>query len=202
MPMRSPAALALLALLLGCTGTSEPSLQDASLDSAMIGTTISSALARATSWHMRMRSRAGEMTIDVMCPDRIHTVNRTGNTTVEMIRIGQATYTRAGGKWTKLPAGGTQAPVCGGAPSAFGPGASSRVPTFGPDAEVRRGGTETVEGEACTVWDASSTDEKGVVRPFSICLGPDNLPRQIKSADAVATYSRWNQPITIEAPQM
>lgn len=162
---------------------------------------ISSAMQKATSWHMNMKSTGMEMDMDVVCPDKMHTQSKTKGMNTEMIRIGNEMYTKAGAKWMKVPSAAKQAAVCGNTAETSG-GANSRVPTLDPKVKLTKGGTEVINGESCTDWNATVPDGKGGTRTSTLCVGSDNLPRMMKAGDAVITYSDWNKPITIEAPRM
>jgi hypothetical protein len=166
------------------------------VQAALDGKAISDAMQKATSWHMNMKSAQADVDMDVVCPDKMHTVSKTGNMSAEMVRIGDQMYTKAGAKWMKMPGGMKQAPVCGGASATNSGGATAKAPTLDPTVKFTKGGTETVNGETCTdyTWTAGG-------KSSTMCVGSDNLPRLMKSGDATITYSNWNKPITIEAPK-
>jgi hypothetical protein len=191
---------------MGCSnaGNNESSSAGAPASKAemmVTGASLSSAMAKATSWHLTMKSGSTEMSMDVSCPDKIRTVMKTGAMTAESVRVGDAMYVKAGAKWMKVPASAQQPAVCGGQ-SGFGGGATPRAATFDPNVKMTKKGADSVNGESCTVWEETSTDAKGVQHTFSICVGGDNLPRRVIAGDAVMTYSDWNKPVTIEAPTM
>jgi hypothetical protein len=152
---------------------------------------------KATSWHMTMKGPGVDMSMDVVCPDKMRTVTKAGAGTAETVRVGDAMYMKAGPKWMKVPATGQPASVCG---NTAAPG--SKMPTVDPNVTMTKGGTETVNGETCTDWTTTVSDGKGGQTSSIMCIGSDNLPLQIKTGQMVMTYSDWNKPITIEAPKM
>jgi hypothetical protein len=203
--------LVLLGLMLcavlwaGCNSGGNPSEATsagpmAKLQAAVTGQNISSAMQKATSWRMSTKTADLEMTMDVVCPDKMHSESKTHGMTMEMIRIGDDMYSKMGAKWTRMPAI-KQPPVCGNTATTSG-GANSRVPTFDPNIKMTKGATETVNGESCTDWNGSMTDSKGGTRTWTVCIGNDGLPRMMKNGDATIYYSNWNKPATIEAPKM
>ena len=191
--------ISVFAFALGCssnTSTSESSYSSSPAQAAVNGAAISSAMQKATSWHMTMKGPAVDMSMDVVCPDKVRTVTKTGKMTAETVRVGPAMYMKAGAKWMKMPATGQPATVCGNT------AADSKSPTVDPNAKMTKGGTQTVNGETCTDWTTTVSDGKGGQTSSTMCIGSDNLPRQIKTGEMVMTYSDWNKPITIEAPKM
>jgi hypothetical protein len=185
-----------LILSLGCNGGGSSSATPASYaETAVTGGMISSAMEKATSWHMTMKSGKADMSMDISCPDKMRMQTKTGAMTVETVRVGNAMYTKMGSKWMKVPSSVQQQPVCGA-------GASSRVATMDPTLKMTKKGTESINGESCTVWEGTSKDDKGATHTFNMCVGSDNLPRRVTSGDAVMTYTNWNKPVSIEAPKV
>jgi hypothetical protein len=195
-------SLFLFAWAIGCS-SSGPSSDGAKSTSAapaasgaMNGAAIASAMQKATSWKMTMKSGTGETVMEVVCPDKMRTTTKTGAMTAEMIRVGNDMYSKAGSRWMKIPATGQPASVCGGAAGA------SQMPKLDANVKMTKGGTQTVNGETCTEWTTTVKGADGKETSSTMCVGSDNLPRQMKSGDAVMTFSDWNKPITIEAPKM
>lgn len=192
-----------LGLAIGCSSSSTPESSSttaypASKAETMVnGAMISAAMAKATSWHMTMKSATSDMSMDISCPDKMRMQTKAGAQMIETVRVGNDMYTKMGARWMKMPGAAQQQPVCGGAG-----GANSRAGSVDPTATMTKKGPDTVNGESCTVWEMSSKDDKGVPHTSTICVGSDNLPRQMKVGDAVMTYSDWNKPVTIEAPKM
>lgn len=193
------------AFVLGCSSASTPESSTGApaskAEMAVNGAMINSAMQQATSWHMTMKGPNVEMEMDVVCPDKMRTVSKTGNMTAETVRVGQAMYMKTGAKWMKMPATGQPASVCGGA-EASSAESGSKMPPVDPNVKMTKGGTETVNGESCTDWTTTVSDGKGGQTSSTMCIGSDNLPRQIKTGAMVMTYSDWNKPITIEAPKL
>ncbi len=150
---------------------------------------MGAAMAKATSWHVTSKSAEIEAEVDIVCPDKVRTVSKTGNMTVESIMIGNDTYTKVGKSWVKATAP-VDSPVCGA-------GSSYAASTPSPFAKVTKGGTATVNGESCQEWTITLEGSP----PTTMCVGSDNLPRQTKRGDTTITYSNWNKPATIEAPK-
>jgi len=171
-------------------------------ETVVTGTMISSAMEKATSWHTTMKSGTTDMSMDISCPDKMRMQTKSGAQVIETVRVGNDMYTKIGPRWMRVPSSAQQAPVCGGGASGMNPGASGRVATFDPNVTMTKKGSETVNGESCTLYETTSKDDKGVAHTFSICVGSDNLPRRVTVGDAVMTYSNWNKPVTIEAPKM
>jgi len=205
--------LTLLGLMLcavlwaGCNSAGTPAEKASAgpmskVQAAVTAQGISSAMQKATSWHMTMKSADMEMSTDIVCPDKMHSQSTTKGVTMEMIRVGNDMYTKTGSKWMKVPTAANQAAVCGAPGNGFSGGASSRVPTFDPKVTMTKGGTEMVEGESCTDWNETTSDGKGGTMTWTLCVGSDNLPRLMKNGTVTMTYTNWNKPITIEAPKM
>jgi hypothetical protein len=186
----------LLVFWLGCSSSSGPeATSTAGTPAAAVnGAAIAAAMQKATSWKMTMKSGTGETTMEIVCPDKMRTQSKTGAMTVEMVRVGQNMYSKMGSKWMKVPATGQPATVCGAT--------GSQMPAMDANTKMTKGGTQMVNGESCTEWTTTTTDAKGASVSSTMCIGNDNLPRQIKSGDSVMTFSDWNKPITIEAPKM
>ena len=163
---------------------------------ALDGKAIGDAMQKATAWHMNMKSATAEMDMDVVCPDKSHMTSKAGGREVEMIRLGDDSYTRMGSKWMKMP-GMKQPPVCGGATAPPESAAAAKAPALDPNIKLTKGGTETVNGETCNDYNWTANGKTSTV-----CIGNDHLPRLMKTAEATITYSNWNKPATIEAPKL
>jgi len=152
---------------------------------------VGRALSKATSWRTTSTTdRPGEVEVtDIVCPDKMKQVTPggLGRTT---IRIGEDEYVKAGEKWIKISASGRRR-VC---PHPW----SDPLLT---SSKITKGGTATVEGESCQEWIIEGVSLSTV----TMCVGSDNLPRQVKARveDKVFTdtYSNWNKPAIIEAPK-
>lgn len=188
---------ALWFLLAGCSSAGGPAETAGKPAAAMNGAAIAAAMQKATSYKMTMKTGKVEMVMEVACPDKMRTTTNSGGMMVEMVRVGKETYTKAGKKWMKMPAAGQPESVCGAAA-----GGSAQMPKLDANVKMTKGGTQMVNGESCTDWTTTVTDAQGKQASSTMCVGNDNLPRQIRSGDAVMTYSDWNKPVSIEAPKM
>ncbi len=149
------------------------------------------AMNKATGWHVSSKSAGVEAEVDIVCPDKVRTVSKTGNMTVETIMIGNNIHTKVGKTWVKTTAP-ADSPLCGA-------GSSYAAPTASSFAKVTKGGTATVNGESCQEWTIAT--EGSSLPPTTMCIGSDSLPRQTKTGETTITYSNWNKPATIEAPK-
>lgn len=159
--------------------------------SSMDGAAMAAAMAKATSYKMTTKTAQAEMTMEVVCPDKSRMTTKTGAMTSQMVRIGGDMYVKAGSKWMKTPAQGPNPAQCGQTAAS-----NDKMPKTDASAKITKGGTQTINGETCTEWTTTVGTNSS-----TICVGSDNLPRQIKSGDATITYSDWNKPITIDAPK-
>jgi hypothetical protein len=68
--------------------------------------------------------------------------------------------------------------------------------------KVRKGEKRIVNGERCRDWVASVPAPAGWREEFVVCIGDDELPREVFTPDRrlVETYSDWNAAIRIEPP--
>jgi hypothetical protein len=109
---------------------------------------------------------------------------------MEIIIIGNTTYTNMGGSWTKQTAAGISA---GESPMA--------IATPGPDAVVRDLGTKTVGGVSLHAYSMQKSARAPVA---TVYIDGHGLPVRIESATArgsmVMQLSDFNAPITIVAP--
>ncbi len=192
-------ALALAGLLMaGCqsaptgsesgTGPAPTPTSTSSLSGEETLKAVGRAVSKATSWRTTSTTdRTGEVeeVTDIVCPDKMKQVTpgALGRTT---IRIGEDEYVKGGEKWIKISARGRRR-VC---PHSW----SDPLLT---SAKITKGNTATVGGETCQEW----IIEGVALSTVTMCVASDHLPRQIKAAGSTDTYSNWNKPATIEAPQ-
>ena len=155
------------------------------------GAAMAAAMAKATSYKMTTKTAQAEMTMEVLCPDKSRMTTKTGAMSTEMVRIGGDMYMKAGGKWMKTLAQGPNPAQCGQTAAT-----SDKMPKTDATAKVTKGATQTINGETCQEWTTTAGTASS-----TICVGSDNLPRQIKSGEATITYSDWNKPLTIDAPK-
>jgi hypothetical protein len=147
------------------------------------------AFLNAKSWHAEEHLSNGKtVTVDFSAPDRWR-IEPTP--TMTEVVIGNDVYMVQGGHSMKMPMGGMMI--------------SKMIKQFAlsDDPEVKQSaqdlGTQTLNGRTVHVY---SYTAHGV--PETIYLGDDSLPVQAvvknSSATTVVNYSKFNEPITIEAP--
>jgi hypothetical protein len=143
----------------------------------------------AKSWHAEEHLANGKtVMVDFSAPDRWRIQPTPAMTEV---LIGNDVYMIQGGRSMKMPMGGMMI--------------SKMIKQFelSDDPEVKKTaqdlGTQTLNGRTVHVY---SYTVRGV--PETIYLGDDSLPVQAvvknSSATTVVSYSKFNEPITIEAP--
>ena len=144
----------------------------------------------------RIKSETGsqsQFTGEFVLPDKSHITVSAGGQTIETIGIGNDSYTKINGTWTKHT--GTSNGM------SFDP--NKMLADFNDSKQsgtkTTKGAVETVNGVKCQEW--VSTDTDGTVN--SICIGLDNnLPVQSKSGDgkSVVDFYDYNAAISIQAP--
>lgn len=143
----------------------------------------------AKSWHAEEHFSDGkQVTVDFSAPD--HWRIQPTPTMTEVV-IGNDVYMIQGGRSMKMPMGGMMI--------------SRMIKQFqvSSDPEVKQTaqdlGTQTLNGRTVHVY---SYSVRGV--PETLYLGDDSLPVQAvvknSSVTTVVSYSKYNEPITIEAP--
>ena len=141
----------------------------------------------------------GQISMDIVRPDRQHIKLTMGQQTFEMIDIGTDHYMNINGKWTKTT---TKAPTANLADP------QQSIDSFNKSVDsntkITKGGTETVNGTPCQDWvvavsDSSSDQSSGGTMCISL---HNNLPVQFKDTTGkyVMTFSDWNAPIDIKPP--
>ncbi len=183
--------LMVAALAIGCgspakTGSTSTAAPAAAATSAGAGGAdlkgLSEAMAKATSFEITTKTSGVESTISVICPDKVHSVTKTGAVTAETVQIGADMWIKAGGMWMRSPVAATGMNVCG-AGSVHAPKVD-----LSSTAAWTKGGTETVDGESCTDYTFA-----GAGQTVSICIGNDNLVRKYAAAGTEVTYTKWNK---------
>ena len=170
---------------------------------------IEHAVRLARAWHVASTGQIGGQLFlteeDVICPSDIHTVTRSlsptgpGEVTEEFITTGNTLYAReAGQPWRSAPDPSPN--KCENGPSA---GTQKLLTLLAPikrTARLRQGPLVTLAGGACRIWDLSGTPNL----PFhSICVEESTgLPLRLQLGGLLVEYSRWNQPVIIEPPDM
>ena len=174
---------------------------------------------QAHSWRTKTElkahpGRALETVVEVSCPDRERITTTLGETTYESIRIGKDSWVKgASGTWNRQAAAADAYP-CGSNPGAPSPWAmmnegrdlTTVIATMAKtaNAEVARGNTVQVENASCQQWIVRFQHPGGGGRgvSYTLCVGTDGLPRQVVmgSGGMISTYSDWNKPMNIQAP--
>ena len=191
--------LIVAALAIGCGGSGKtstgtaPAGAPASAPAAGGGADLKGfgdAMAKATSFELTTKTNGVESTISVICPDKMHTVTKTGAITAETIQIGPEVWVKAGPMWMKSPTGVPSTILCGAG------GVNVPKVDFSATNAWTKGGSDTVNGESCTVYTVAAAGQT-----VSICLGSDNLPRKYSAAGAEVTYTKWNKVEPFAAPK-
>lgn len=141
----------------------------------------------------------GQITMEIVRPDRQHIKFAAGQQSFEMIDIGTDHYMNIGGKWTKTT---TKAPTANLAdPQAMIDSFNKSVDA---NTKITKGGTETVNGTPCQDWVVAVSDSSSDQSTAgTMCVGlHDNLPVQFKDTTGKfsMTFSDWNAPIDIKPP--
>jgi len=153
------------------------------------------ALGQATSYHMVIESNGKTGEGDWVAPDKMEMTF--GPT--EIIRIGTTSWVHVHGQWMQLPASAASsmgAGATGGVTEAQSMAANAK------DVTVTDLGMKTVGG---ATFHAYSVTQKGDSSPRIIYVGGDGRVARIEHATASGTssisFSKFNQPATITAPQ-
>lgn len=223
---------ALLAMA-GCSkkeeGSASPSMKEkieAKVGAAAPAVELARAWANmheAKSWRQRMvmEGGKGETLIEVSCPDKEHMTSNMGRQSFESIHVGNDSWARIGGKWTKMPAMHMGLGMCPGAKTESGsaPGGGTRSSGGGDasskgasdifkeieKAKITVGGMQTVEGATCQEYIVTLAADPAAGRDkdmnTNICVGvSDHLPYRILMDQVTVTYWDWNKPVDINPP--
>jgi len=174
---------------------------------------MNAALQNARSWRVRTilnePTRSSETTTEVYCPDRVHTAmkmtldegGRHIEDESETIFITGSLYTKKGWRWVLSQEDRYVTASCSWGPrgSDEALGKMDFILRIG---KIRKGDKRVVGGDRCRDWIASIPAPAGWRDSFGVCIGDDHLPREVFTPDRsqVSTYSDWNAPIKIEAP--
>ena len=179
----------------------------------------------AKSWRQRMvvEGGKGETLMEVSCPDREHMTSSMGRQSFESIHVGNDSWARIGGNWTKMP-GVTHGELgmCPGARSegggASGGGMSSSGGSSGSSgksagdvfkdlekAKITVGSLQTVEGNTCQEYIVTLAADPAAGRDkdmnTNICIGvSDHMPYRMLMNQMTMTWWDWNKPIDINPP--
>jgi hypothetical protein len=189
------------------TGAPQPSIS-ASPASLSEFKAVAEATAAATSYRMTVtatvvtQDQKGVFQVEVVKPDRLHTTAELGGQVFESITIGQDSYVRLAGKWTKLTSGPlpTSEMILSSDPQKFLAQIDSATQLKG---TVTRGSIDQIGGMSCQEWRWTPADTNKTGGSMCIRVS-DNLPLQFETADGnvVAQYTDWNAPIAIEPPEV
>jgi hypothetical protein len=176
---------------------------------------MNAAMQNARSWRMDTvvtePTKKAESTVEVYCPSRFHEVSREVfeqggkqfEESSESFWIEGTSYAKKGPKWVISQE--ERARIS--ASCSRGPRSTDtlldRMDFILATGKVRRGAKRSVDGAICRDWIASANAPEGWRDEFGVCIGVGDLPREVFSPDRqmVETYSEWNVPIRIEAPE-
>jgi archaellum component FlaF (FlaF/FlaG flagellin family) len=175
--------------------------------------TMNTTLQNARSWRVQTvvtePTKSVETLTEVYCPSRVRTVNKAltdeggqhYEDNSEDIWIDGTSYAKKGSHWVVSQETRSRTASC-----AMGPRATDAllqpldlILTTG---KIRKGEKRIVNGERCRDWVASVPAPAGWREEFVVCIGDDELPREVFTPDRrlVETYTDWNAAIRIEAP--
>ncbi len=180
----------------------------------------------AKSWRQRMTmtGEKGESLLEVSCPDKEHMTTSMGRQSFESIHIGENSWARIGGNWTKMPAthAGLGMGMCPGAKTAGGSAPGGGMSSGGSSgsssskgvsdifdqlkkASITVGSLQTVEGATCQEYIVTLAADPAAGRAkdmtTNICIGvDDHLPRRMTMDNATITWWDWNKQIDINPP--
>jgi hypothetical protein len=136
----------------------------------------------------------GDGTFDALPPDKFHLTfggGALGN--LELISIGDTTYTKTGGAWAKSATGSAGIGID---PTSL----TKQVQTISKTAKVTKGGTDKVNNKTCQLY---SMDDPQTKSTTELCIA-DNLPQRFVASGAsskvIVTFSDFNSSIDIKAP--
>jgi hypothetical protein len=170
---------------------------------------IANAVRLARAWHATSTGRLGAELFrteeDVVCPSDTHTVTRSvtaagpGDVTEEFLTTGNMLYAReAGEPWHSES--DPSPDKCHDGPSA---GSQKLLPILDPlkhAVRLTEGPVIKLSDGTCRLWDLSGASNL----PFhSICVEDGtHLPRRLQVGGLLIEYSKWNEPVLIEPPEM
>jgi hypothetical protein len=174
--------LRLLATVLLVGASAAPAFADATSDvyNAMAG------FGKLHTYHMDMTTRAGRISVDTVKPDRMHVVMAQTETYV----IGPMAYAKSNGAWRQFPGAGQKL---------------LSLADFARNTELNRGeyaatdlGPVVVDGAQLHAYQVTKkASGKGVTKIF---LDARGRVARIETATTVARISKFDEPLTIQAP--
>jgi hypothetical protein len=153
--------------------------------SADVAPAISNAIvlmSKLPSYHMSMTTPEGPAETDVSNPGKMHTVMKAG----EMYMIGPTMYMKIGGKWTKFANSNTDSDVL------------ARYHKFASNYSSQDLGMRTVPTGAFHAYAIHDTTHPNVKN--TIYLDGSGRITRIDIDALVVTFSRFGQPVSIQAP--
>ena len=151
------------------------------------------------------------------CPDKEHILEEGPDDYSEYIRVGDDVYYRKNGmKWTKGTPGPdlflpmpTPRPCLSNPaePSSLLPGGAEEMRLMlesdAKDGHIEKGEAKQYKGSACQEWSISRLNERNQLGNYITCIGTDNLPRYMRSANEdFFIYFEWEPSLTIEVPDL
>ncbi|HUK86112.1 MAG TPA: hypothetical protein VLT85_00480 [Terriglobales bacterium] len=180
----------------------------------------------AKSWRQRMTMEGGkgETLLEVSCPDKEHMTSSMGRQSFESVHIGNDSWARIGGTWTKMPAthAGMGIGMCPGAQSASGGASGGGMGSSGGSggssgkgvsdvfdqlkkASITVGSLQTVEGNTCQEYIVTLAADPAAGRDkdmtTNVCVGvSDHMPYRMLMDRMTMTWWDWNKQIDIHPP--
>lgn len=168
------------------------------------------AVRRARSWRATMSGLSDgqrfDTTQEVFCPYESHTVTMTGTGSAQA-KVAQETivnegrvYTHQGtDAWSSEPADVKN--QCEAGPIA---GPNLLLPVLErlrPTTYVTKGSTVAFQGKSCRIWQLFSAESGNAIG--TLCVEEfTHLPLEFRMGQVRVEYSNWNEPISIEPPQI
>lgn len=174
---------------------------------------MNAAMQNAKSWRVQTvvaePTKSSESLTEVYCPSRLHSVvkgvsdegGRHFEYNVENTWIEGTNYRNDGSRWMITHDNRWRTAACGAGPR----GTDTLLQSM--DAilvagKVRKGAKRWVNGERCRDWTASVPAPAEWRDEFVVCIGEDDLPREVFTPDRrlMEAYTDWSTPIRIEPP--
>jgi hypothetical protein len=139
------------------------------------------------------RRSTGQGVIEAVLPDKFHlTFNGGGLGNLELITLGDTTYTKSGDAWTKSSGQSVLALDL--------PSLTQQIETITRTAGVTKGAPDSVNGQPCEVYNLEDSQSKSTTQA---CIA-DNLPLRLVISMAgtkiTVTFTEFNGNIDIKAP--
>lgn len=144
------------------------------------------------------KDQSGQITMEVVRPDREHIKFNMGGQNIETITIGKDNYVSLAGKWTKTTSKTDQTSLAN--PQTVVDDFNQSIDA---NTKITKGGATTVNGKPCQEWKVEDTGSNADESSSgTMCIGQDNLPVQFKDTAGkyLMTFSDWNASIDIKPP--